>query len=325
MMDANQVWDVDEAIANMARLAEVDPYWIEEPTHADDVLGHARIAARGRPADVRVATGEVAANRVIFKQLLQADAIGVCQIDACRVGGVNEVLAEILLAAKFGVPVCPHAGGVGLCEYVQHLAIFDYLRVGTLAGRAGWSSTSTTCTSTSSTRCAPATGRYLLPDAARLQRDDEARVDRRVLLPGRPGMAVTDGARGAAVARHRWRRLPRSSGRARWSRPGQPCRPGIVHLGLGAFHRAHQAVYTEAGDRARPAATGASSGSRRARTDGRGRAGRPGQPVQRHHALRRRAAQTRVVGALAGGRGTRPATRRRSSRCSPTRRSGWSR
>ncbi|WP_045747021.1 enolase C-terminal domain-like protein [Actinoplanes rectilineatus] len=134
MMDANQVWDVDEAIAAMARLKEFDPYWIEEPTHADDVLGHARIARAVGP--VRVATGEVAANRVIFKQLLQAEAIGVCQVDACRVAGVNEVLATLLLAAKFGVPVCPHAGGVGLCEYVQHLAIFDYLRIGgSLDGR----------------------------------------------------------------------------------------------------------------------------------------------------------------------------------------------
>jgi L-fuconate dehydratase len=139
MMDANQVWDVDEAIANMELLAEADPYWIEEPTHADDVLGHARIQRSlgditgGR---CRVATGEVAANRVIFKQLLQAEAIGVMQIDACRVGGVNEVLSEIVMAAKFGVPICPHAGGVGLCEYVQHLAIFDYLRVGaSLDGR----------------------------------------------------------------------------------------------------------------------------------------------------------------------------------------------
>ncbi|MFI7426336.1 enolase C-terminal domain-like protein [Micromonospora sp. NPDC049836] len=139
MMDANQVWDVDEAITAMTALAEVDPYWIEEPTHADDVLGHARIARAvteltgGR---CRVATGEVAANRVIFKQLLQAEAIGVMQVDACRVAGVDEVLAELLMAAKFGVPVCPHAGGVGLCEYVQHLAIFDYLRVGaSLDGR----------------------------------------------------------------------------------------------------------------------------------------------------------------------------------------------
>ncbi|MEU4557888.1 enolase C-terminal domain-like protein [Actinoplanes sp. NPDC023936] len=134
MMDANQVWDVDQAIAAMGRLAAFDPYWIEEPTHADDVLGHARIAQAVAP--VRVATGEVAANRVIFKQLMQAGAIRVCQVDACRVAGVNEVLAILLLAAKFGVPVCPHAGGVGLCEYVQHLAIFDYLRIGrSLDGR----------------------------------------------------------------------------------------------------------------------------------------------------------------------------------------------
>ena len=139
MMDANQVWDVDVAIAAMTELARFDPYWIEEPTHADDVLGHARIAEAVRDLTggrCRVATGEAAANKVIFKQLLQANAIGVMQIDSCRVAGVNEVLAEILLAAKFGVPICPHAGGVGLCEYVQHLAIFDYLRVGaSLDGR----------------------------------------------------------------------------------------------------------------------------------------------------------------------------------------------
>ncbi|GIF26045.1 L-fuconate dehydratase [Actinoplanes tereljensis] len=134
MMDANQIWGVGESIDNMARLAEFDPYWIEEPTHPDDILGHARIQQAVAP--IRVATGEVAANRVIFKQLLQADAIRVMQIDSCRVAGVPEVLAELLLAAKFGVPVCPHSGGVGLCELVQHLAIFDYLRVGTsLDGR----------------------------------------------------------------------------------------------------------------------------------------------------------------------------------------------
>jgi L-fuconate dehydratase len=134
MMDANQVWGVGEAIERMRRLEVVRPYWIEEPTHPDDVLGHARIARAVAP--VRVATGEVAANRVIFKQLLQAQAIGVCQVDACRVGGVNEVLAILLLAARYGVPVCPHAGGVGLCEYVQHLAVFDYLRVSaSLEGR----------------------------------------------------------------------------------------------------------------------------------------------------------------------------------------------
>ncbi len=127
MMDANQVWDVGEAIANMRVLAEFDPWWIEEPTSPDDVLGHAAIARAIAP--IGVATGEHAQNRVIFKQLLQADAIRFCQIDSCRLGGVNEVLAVLLMAAKFGVPVCPHAGGVGLCEYVQHLAIFDYLCV----------------------------------------------------------------------------------------------------------------------------------------------------------------------------------------------------
>jgi len=128
MVDANQVWDVDEAIANMGRLAEFDPWWIEEPTSPDDVLGHARIARAVAP--VGVATGEHGMNRVLFKQLFQADAISFCQIDACRLGGVNEVLAVLLMAKKFGVPVCPHAGGVGLSEYVQHLSIFDYIAVG---------------------------------------------------------------------------------------------------------------------------------------------------------------------------------------------------
>jgi L-fuconate dehydratase len=128
MMDANQVWGVDEAIAAMRELAAFDPWWIEEPTSPDDILGHARI--RQAVAPIAVATGEHVQNRIIFKQLLQAGAIDVLQIDACRVGGVNEVLAILLLAAKFGVPVCPHAGGVGLCEYVQHLAAFDYLSVG---------------------------------------------------------------------------------------------------------------------------------------------------------------------------------------------------
>ncbi|GAB4007388.1 hypothetical protein GCM10029992_61000 [Glycomyces albus] len=105
MMDANQIWSVPEAIENMKRLAAFDPYWIEEPTHPDDILGHAKIAAEVAP--IRVATGEVAANRVIFKQLLQADAIRVCQIDACRVGGIPEVVATLLMAAKRGVEVCP--------------------------------------------------------------------------------------------------------------------------------------------------------------------------------------------------------------------------
>ena len=128
MMDANQVWDVPEAIANMKELARFDPWWIEEPTSPDDVLGHAAIAKAIHP--IGVATGECCQNRVLFKQLLQADAIRFCQIDSCRLGGVNEVLAVILLAAKFDIPVCPHAGGVGLCEYVQHLALFDYICVG---------------------------------------------------------------------------------------------------------------------------------------------------------------------------------------------------
>ena len=128
MMDANQVWDVGQAIDNMARLAVFNPLWIEEPTSPDDVLGHAAIARAVAP--IGVATGEHVQNRIIFKQLLQAGAIRFCQIDACRLGGVNEVLAVLLMAAKFGVPVCPHAGGVGLCEYVQHLSIFDYICVG---------------------------------------------------------------------------------------------------------------------------------------------------------------------------------------------------
>jgi L-fuconate dehydratase len=127
MMDANQVWDVDQAVAAMRRLAAHDPWWIEEPTSPDDVLGHARIRREIQP--IRVATGEHVQNRVIFKQLFQAEAIDVCQLDACRIGGVNEAIAVLLLAAKFGVPVCPHAGGVGLCEYVQHLAFFDYIAV----------------------------------------------------------------------------------------------------------------------------------------------------------------------------------------------------
>jgi L-fuconate dehydratase len=128
MMDANQVWGVDEAIANMKVLAQFNPWWIEEPTSPDDVLGHARIARAIAP--IGVATGEQCQNRVIFKQLFQSKAISFCQIDSCRVGSINEILAILLMAAKFGVPVCPHAGGVGLCEYVQHLAIFDYIAIG---------------------------------------------------------------------------------------------------------------------------------------------------------------------------------------------------
>jgi L-fuconate dehydratase len=111
----------------MTALGPYDPWWIEEPTSPDDVLGHARI--RQEIAPIRVATGEHVQNRIVFKQLFQSRAIDVCQIDACRLGGVNEVIAVLLLAAKFEIPVCPHAGGVGLCEYVQHLSVFDYIAV----------------------------------------------------------------------------------------------------------------------------------------------------------------------------------------------------
>ncbi|MCX4672007.1 L-fuconate dehydratase [Streptomyces sp. NBC_01381] len=124
-IDANQRWNVDEAVEWTRALAEFDPYWVEEPTSPDDVLGHAAI--REAVAPVKVATGEHVQNRIVFKQLLQAGAIDVLQIDAARVGGVNENLAILLLAAKFRVPVCPHAGGVGLCELVQHLSMFDYV------------------------------------------------------------------------------------------------------------------------------------------------------------------------------------------------------
>ncbi|KQM83957.1 enolase C-terminal domain-like protein [Agromyces sp. Leaf222] len=133
-IDANQRWDVADAIAWVTALAEFDVAWIEEPTSPDDILGHAAIA-RGI-APIRVATGEHVANRVVFKQLLQAGGMAVMQIDATRVGGVNENIANLLLAAKFGVPVCPHAGGVGLCEAVQHLSMFDFVAVsGTMEGR----------------------------------------------------------------------------------------------------------------------------------------------------------------------------------------------
>jgi L-fuconate dehydratase len=128
MLDANQVWGVDEAIAGVRALAECEPWWIEEPTSPDDVLGHRRI--RQAVAPIGVATGEHVQNRVMFKQLLQLEAIDFCQVDSCRLGGVNEVLAVLLLAARYGVPVCPHAGGVGLCEYVQHISIFDFICVG---------------------------------------------------------------------------------------------------------------------------------------------------------------------------------------------------
>ncbi|MGH9824599.1 MAG: L-fuconate dehydratase [Blastocatellia bacterium] len=134
MMDANQVWGIQQAVDWMKQLARFNPHWIEEPTSPDDILGHAAIAKALAP--IAVATGEHCHNRVMFKQFLQADALRFCQIDSCRLGGVNEVLAVLLMAAKFGVPVCPHAGGVGLCEYVQHLSIFDYICVSaSLEGR----------------------------------------------------------------------------------------------------------------------------------------------------------------------------------------------
>ena len=125
MMDANQKWDVEEAIHNVKRLAEFQPWWIEEPTSPDDILGHKAIANAVRP--IKVATGEHCQNRVVFKQLITSGAIDICQIDSCRIGGVNEILAVLLMAAKYEIPVCPHAGGVGLCEYVQHLSMIDYI------------------------------------------------------------------------------------------------------------------------------------------------------------------------------------------------------
>ncbi|WP_028271772.1 L-fuconate dehydratase [Arthrobacter sp. UNC362MFTsu5.1] len=134
MIDANQVWDVPQAIDWIKQLSEFNPLWIEEPTSPDDVLGHAEIRRAVQP--IGVATGEHGMNRVLFKQLFQARAIDYCQLDACRLASVNEVLAVQLMAAKFGIPVCPHAGGVGLCELVQHLSIFDFIAVsGDLTGR----------------------------------------------------------------------------------------------------------------------------------------------------------------------------------------------
>mgnify|MGYP000011743243 FL=1 len=134
MFDANQNWDVNEAIENMKILAQFDPWWIEEPTSPDDILGHQKISAQIAP--IGVATGEHCQNRIIFKQFFQSNALQFCQLDSCRLGGVNEVLSVLFMAAKFNVPVCPHAGGVGLCEYVQHISIFDYICVsGSLENR----------------------------------------------------------------------------------------------------------------------------------------------------------------------------------------------
>ncbi|MCH2063865.1 MAG: L-fuconate dehydratase [Roseibacillus sp.] len=134
MVDANQVWEPDEAIEWMKPLAEFDLWFLEEPTSPDDVLGHKQI--RDGIAPIKIATGECCQNRILFKQFLQAEAIDVVQIDATRVGGLNENLAIMIMAAKFGKPVCPHAGGVGLCEYAQHLSIIDFLSIsGSWEGR----------------------------------------------------------------------------------------------------------------------------------------------------------------------------------------------
>ncbi|XP_011911582.1 PREDICTED: mitochondrial enolase superfamily member 1 isoform X3 [Cercocebus atys] len=129
MMDANQRWDVPEAVEWMSKLAKFKPLWIEEPTSPDDILGHAAISKALVPLGIGIATGEQCHNRVIFKQLLQAKALQFLQIDSCRLGSVNENLSVLLMAKKFEIPVCPHAGGVGLCELVQHLIIFDYISV----------------------------------------------------------------------------------------------------------------------------------------------------------------------------------------------------
>lgn len=134
MMDANQVWDVPQAIEWVRQLAQFRPWFIEEPTSPDDILGHAAIAKGIAP--IRVATGEMCHNRIMFKQFLQSGGMQICQLDSCRLGGVNEVLAVLLLAAKYNVPVCPHAGGIGLCEYVQHLSMIDFVCVsGEMEGR----------------------------------------------------------------------------------------------------------------------------------------------------------------------------------------------
>jgi L-fuconate dehydratase len=134
MIDANQVWDVPQAIEWIRHLAAFNPWFVEEPTSPDDILGHRAIAQAIAP--IRVATGEMCHNRIMFKQFMQSQALQVCQLDCCRLGGVNEVLAVLLLAARFNIPVCPHAGGVGLCEYVQHASIVDYVCVSaTMEGR----------------------------------------------------------------------------------------------------------------------------------------------------------------------------------------------
>lgn len=134
MIDANQIWEIDEAIKWVNELSFADPWFIEEPTSPDDIEGHRKIKNSIGP--IKVATGEMCQNRIIFKQLIMREAIDIVQIDSCRIGGVNEILAVMLMAAKYDLKVCPHAGGVGLCEYVQHLSMIDYLCIsGTKEGR----------------------------------------------------------------------------------------------------------------------------------------------------------------------------------------------
>ena len=167
MADANQVWELEQAIKWIDQLAPYDLHWIEEPLSPDDILGHARV--RREVAPVKIATGEHCHNRIMFKQFLQAEAIDFVQIDACRLGGVNEVLAVLLMAAAFGKPVCPHAGGVGLCEYVQHLSFFDSIAIS--GGQSG----------------------QLIEHAAHLHEHfvDPIRVENgRYLMPNQPGYSV---------------------------------------------------------------------------------------------------------------------------------------
>jgi len=130
MMDANQVWEVEEAIEWMKKLAEFKPWWIEEPTHCDDIMGHLRISEALGEYDIGVATGEVCSNKVMFKQLIKMKAIKFCQIDSCRMASISEILPVLILAKKFDIAVCPHAGGVGLCEMVRHLVMVDYILIG---------------------------------------------------------------------------------------------------------------------------------------------------------------------------------------------------
>ena len=168
MMDANQVWDVPQAIENMRELARFNPLWIEEPTSPDDVLGHAAIAKAIAP--IGVASGEAISNRIMFKQFLQSGGMQFCQIDSCRVGSINELLAIMLLARKFNIPVCPHAGGVGLCNYVQHLSAINYIAI------------------------SPSLDRVVLEFSDHLHEHfvDRLRVENaRYRLPKRPGYSIT--------------------------------------------------------------------------------------------------------------------------------------